>query len=119
MTKAELIERIASKKDLPRGMTKKAVARLIDSVFTEIGDYFIRAKPTRNSLPRFSYPGFGTFTKRRRNARIVRNPQDGSPIALPPKSTISFTPGKELKGLINNDARDLRATSNLVAMTGS
>ncbi len=118
MTKAELIERIASKKDLPRGLTKKAVARIIDSVFTEIGDYFIRAKPTRSSLPRFSYPGFGTFTKRRRNARIVRNPQDGSPIALPPKSTISFAPGKELKGLINNDLRDLRATSNLVAMTG-
>jgi nucleoid DNA-binding protein len=118
MTKAELIERIASKKGLPRGLTKKAVARIIDSVFTEIGDYFIRARPTRTSLPRFSYPGFGTFTKRRRNARIVRNPQDGSPIALPPQSTISFAPGKGLKSLINQDGRDVRSTSSLAAFTG-
>jgi len=53
MTKAELIGRVASKKDLPRGLTKKTVARIVDVVFTEIGDYFIRARPTR---PR--HPGF-------------------------------------------------------------
>jgi len=50
-------------------LTKKSVARIIDVVFTELGDYFIRARPTRTALPRFSYPGFGTFTKRRRGAR--------------------------------------------------
>jgi nucleoid DNA-binding protein len=115
MTKAELIGRVSAKKDLPRGLTKKAVARIVDAVFTEIGDYFIRARPTRTSLPRFAYPGFGTFTKRRRGARIVRNPQNGSPIAVPPQSTISFSPGQELKGLLN---RDVRATSATVAYTG-
>jgi nucleoid DNA-binding protein len=105
MTKAELIGRVASKKDLPRGLTKKAVARIIDVVFTELGDYFIRARPTRTAPPRFSYPGFGTFTKRRRGARIVRNPRNGEPIALPPQSTIAFSPGQELKGLLNRDVR--------------
>jgi DNA-binding protein HU-beta len=105
MTKAELIGRVASKKDLPRGLTKKAVARIVDVVFTEIGDYFIRARPTRTALPRFSYPGFGTFTKRRRNARIVNNPRNGEPIHLPPQSTIVFSPGQELKGLLNREVR--------------
>jgi DNA-binding protein HU-beta len=114
MTKAELIGRVASKKDLPRGLTKKSVARIIDVVFTELGDYFIRARPTRTALPRFSYPGFGTFTKRRRGARIVRNPRNGEPIALPPHSTIVFSPGQELKGLLN---RDTRATATHAAFS--
>jgi hypothetical protein len=78
-------------------------------VFTEIGDYFIRSRPTRTGTrtapPRFSYPGFGTFTKRRRGARIVRNPQNGAPISLAAQSTIVFSPGQELKGLLNRDAR--------------
>ena len=93
MTKAELIGRVASKKDLPRDLTKK------------IGDYFIRARPTRTAPPRFSYPGFGTFTKRRRGARIVRNPRNGEPIPLPAQSTVVFSPGRELKGLLNRDVR--------------
>jgi nucleoid DNA-binding protein len=114
MTKAELIGRVASKKDLPRGLTKKALARIIDVVFTEIGDYFIRARPTRTAPPRFSYPGFGTFTKRRRGARIVRNPRTGEPIPLPPQSTVVFVPGQELKGLLN---RDVRATATHVAVS--
>jgi nucleoid DNA-binding protein len=105
MTKAELIGRVASKKDLPRDLTKKTVARIVDVVFTEIGDYFIRARPTRTAPPRFSYPGFGTFTKRRRGARIVRNPRNGEPIPLPPQSTVVFSPGRELKGLLNRDVR--------------
>jgi DNA-binding protein HU-beta len=112
MTKAELIGRVASKKDLPRGLTKKTVARIIDVVFTEIGDYFIRARPTRTAPPRFSYPGFGTFTKRRRNARVVLNPRNGEPIPLPAQSTVVFSPGRELKGLLN---RDVRATSTHAA----
>jgi nucleoid DNA-binding protein len=101
MTKAELIERVAGRKDLPRDLTKKAVAQIIDAVFTEIGDYFIRARVSRTSTARFSYPGFGTFTKRRRSARVVRNPQDGSPITVPEQATIAFAPGQELKELIN------------------
>ena len=101
MTKAELIARVANRKDLPRMLTKKAYARIIDAVFTEVGDYFIRAKPSATNPPRLSYPGFGTFTKRRRNSRTVRNPATGEPIAIPSQCTVVFTPGQELKNLIN------------------
>lgn len=100
MTKAELIARVAGRKDLPR-MTKKAYARIVDAVFTEVGDYFIRARPSASNPPRLSYPGFGTFTKRRRNSRMVRNPTTGDPIAIPAQCTVVFTPGQELKNLIN------------------
>ena len=71
MTKAELIARVASRKDLPRTLTKKAYAKIVDAVFTEVGDYFIRARASLANPPRLSYPGFGTFTKRRRNSRTV------------------------------------------------
>jgi DNA-binding protein HU-beta len=103
MTKAELIARVASRKDLPRTLTKKAYARIIDAVFTEVGDYFIRARPSAANPPRLSYPGFGTFTKRRRNPRIVRNPQTGQPIPIPPQCTVVFAPGQDLRNLMNRD----------------
>jgi DNA-binding protein HU-beta len=105
MTKAELIERVASKKDLPRGLTKKTVAHIIEAVFTELGDYFIRARASRNSPVRFTYPGFGTFSKRRRNPRMVRNPQNGAPIPVPAQTTVVFAPGQDLKDLLNQRPR--------------
>jgi nucleoid DNA-binding protein len=101
MTKAELIARIASRKDLPRNLTKRAYGRIVDAVFTEVGDYFIRARPSLSNPPRLSYPGFGTFTKRRRSSRVVRNPATGTPITIPAQCTVVFMPGQELKNLIN------------------
>jgi len=105
MTKAELIAKVASRKDLPRTLTKKAYARIVDAVFTEVGDYFIRAKPSVANPPRLSYPGFGTFTKRRRNSRMVRNPKTGVPVTIPAQSTVVFTPGQDLKNLMNRAAK--------------
>jgi nucleoid DNA-binding protein len=103
MTKAELVDRVASRKDLPQALTKKAVAQIIEATFTELGDYFIRARVGGNSPARFSYPGFGIFVKRRRNQRKVRDPRgDGSLMTIPPQATITFAPGQDLKDLINH-----------------
>lgn len=101
MTKAELIERVARRKDLPRDLTKKAVAQIVEAIFVEMGDYFIRARVSRSKPARFSYPGFGTFVKRRRNGRFVRNPQNGEPMMIPPQVTVAFSPGQELRELLN------------------
>lgn len=105
MTKAELIARVHARKDLPRDLTKKTVAQLVDFVFTEMGDYFIRAKATRASGVKLTYPGFGTFSKRRRPERTVKNPQNGDPITIPTQFTVTFLPGSELKSLLNRTAR--------------
>lgn len=104
MTKAELIERVTSRKDLPRGLTKKAVAQIVDLAFLEIGDYFIKAKIGRTPV-RLTYPGFGTFTKRKKSQRMVRNPQNGEPILIPPQATVTFVPGQDLKSLMNQPVR--------------
>jgi DNA-binding protein HU-beta len=103
MTKAELIERIYRMKGLPPDVTKKAVAQIVDAAFAEIGDYFVKAKVTRSSAPKFTYPGFGTFTKRRRGERAGRNPQTGERITIPSSITVAFTPGIDLKALLNRN----------------
>ena len=105
MTKAELIARVHSKKSLPRDLTKKTVAQIVDFVFTEMGDYFIREKTTRSNGAKLTYPGFGTFSKRRKSGRVGRHPQNGSPITIPPQFTVVFSPGSDLKALLNPTAR--------------
>jgi nucleoid DNA-binding protein len=101
MTKAELIERVHGRKQLPRDLTKKTVGQIVDAVFMEVGDYFIRTRMTRNQAAKLTYPGFGTFSKRRRPARTVRNPATGAPIDIPQQETITFSPGQELRALLN------------------
>jgi nucleoid DNA-binding protein len=105
MTKAELIERVYGHKRLPRDLTKKAVIQIVDLVFTEMGDYFIRSKVTRNQTAKLTYPGFGTFSKRRRGTRVVKNPKTGAPITIPPQETVTFSPGQELRGLLNRNGK--------------
>jgi DNA-binding protein HU-beta len=101
MTKQELIDRIYRKRGLSAGLTKKAVTEIIDGVFAELGDYFIKARLTRNTTPKFTYPGFGTFSKKRRRERAGRHPQTGVPITIPESKTVAFNLGSDLKSLLN------------------
>jgi nucleoid DNA-binding protein len=112
MTKAEFIARVASRKDLPRGLTKKSVGQIIEAAFTELGDYFIRARVGGTNPARFSYPGFGIFVKKKRNQRQVRNPRNGSMITIPPQATITFQPGQDLKDLLNQHPRRAGAVAS-------
>jgi len=105
MTKAELIERVYAGKHLPRELTKKTVAQIVDAVFVEMGDYFIRTRVSRTPGPRLTYPGFGTFSKRRRPPRMVKNPKTGVPITIPQQETITFSPGQELRSLLNRNGK--------------
>ena len=110
MTKQQLIARIAQRLERggaqPRhgpdgaGLPKKAVALLVDSVFAELGDYFIKAKSTRKAA-RFTYPGFGTFTRKEKKARAGRDPRSGEAIEIPARTTVAFSPGQDLKAELN------------------
>jgi nucleoid DNA-binding protein len=106
MTKAELIERVYDHKNLPRDLTKKTVIQIVDAVFTEVGDYFIRSKLTRNQTAKLTYPGFGTFSKRRRGTRVVKLPNSKESVTIPSQETITFSPGQELRSLLNRNGKD-------------
>jgi DNA-binding protein HU-beta len=112
LTKQELIEKIAKGQSRAgRPLSKKVVGEIVDAVFGELGDYFVRAKLTKSLQPRFTYPGFGTFVKRRRSERLGRHPQTHEPIVIPSAMTLIFTPGQDLKDLLNRSGSSQRTSA--------
>ncbi len=101
MTKTELIDKISKNKELST-VTKRQVGQIVDALFEELGSYFINTKPTKKVEPKLTYPGFGTFKKRKRNSKKGRNPQTGAEITIPAHFTITFTPSSVLKTRMNN-----------------
>lgn len=101
MTKAELIEKIARSRELPPDVTKKCIGQILDLAFEELGTYFVRAKVTRSACPRFTFPGFGTFTKKKRSARKGVNPRTLEPMTIEASYTIDFRPGTDLRQQLN------------------
>ncbi|MBA3545638.1 MAG: HU family DNA-binding protein [Nannocystis sp.] len=101
MTKAELIEKIARSRELPPDVTKKCIGQILDLAFDELGTYFVRAKVTRSQCPRFTFPGFGTFTKKKRSARNGVNPRTLEPMTIEAAYTIDFRPGTDLRQNLN------------------
>jgi nucleoid DNA-binding protein len=101
MTKAELIEKIVRSRELPPDVTKKCIGQILDLAFEELGAYFVRARVTRTQCPRFTFPAFGTFTKKKRSARKGINPRTLEPMTIDAAYTIDFRPGTELRQNLN------------------
>ncbi|MGH1341227.1 MAG: HU family DNA-binding protein [Nannocystales bacterium] len=101
MTKAELIERIARSRNLPPDITKKDIAAILGIAFEELATYFAKAKVTRTSSPRFTFPRFGTFTKKKRPARRGVNPRTLEPMLIDASCTVDFKASKELRDQMN------------------
>jgi len=114
MTKAELIEKIAKSRNLPPDVSKKLVQQILDLAFDELGTYFTRARVTKSQTPRFTYPGFGTFTKKQRRARKGVNPRTLEPMQIDASFTVDFKPGVELKRTLNGVTTTARTKKKAV-----
>lgn len=90
MTKAELVEEVASQSEL----TKKDAEVIVQTVLDSITQSLQRGE-------KIELRGFGSFRIRRRSARQGRNPKTGTGVVVPAKKVPYFKPGKELKDLIN------------------
>lgn len=88
MTKAELIEKL--QKGSGKNLSKKAIGEIVDEVFEQIQKSVKKQK-------RFSYPGFGTFTLRKRAPRVGRNPRTGDEIPIAASKTVAFKPAPNFK----------------------
>ncbi len=88
MTKAELIEKL--QKGSGKTMSKRALTEVVDEVFDLISKSVKKDK-------RFVYPGFGTFSLRKRAPRVGRNPKTGAEIKIAASKTIAFKPAPNLK----------------------
>lgn len=89
MNKTDLIDVIV-KAHAGSGLTRKAVAAIVDDTFAAI------AKGVKKA-GRFSFPGFGTFTVKSRAARKGRNPQTGEPIKIKASKSVKFKAAPALK----------------------
>jgi DNA-binding protein HU-beta len=90
MNKAELIDVVADNADL----SKAAAGRALDSVITAI----TKALKKGDTV---TLVGFGTFSVRKRSARIGRNPRTGDAIKIKASKAPGFKAGKALKDAIN------------------
>src|SRR5512132_3997136 len=89
MTKADLVEAIAT----GTGVSKNHTAIIVDGML----DAICRALSDGKHL---EIRGFGTFKVRERRARRARNPRSGSEVLVPAKIVPVFKPSKELKAQV-------------------
>ncbi|MED4256771.1 HU family DNA-binding protein [Priestia megaterium] len=91
MNKAELIDAVATKSELTKQDSRKAVDALFETISNTL------AKEEKIQLI-----GFGTFEVRERSERTGRNPQTGEEMTIPASKIPAFKPGKELKEAIKS-----------------
>jgi DNA-binding protein HU-beta len=90
MTKADLIESMATKLDLQKTLAE----RIVNTMFDDIEGALQKGDKVNIS-------GFGTFAVSARKARQGRNPKTGETIEIPASKSAKFKPGKSLKDKLN------------------
>ena len=86
MTKADLVNQVATKTGLSKRESNDALEAVLNAVQGALG------KGEKVTLT-----GFGTFSVRSRRERMGRNPQTGAPLRIPASKVPGFTAGKALK----------------------
>jgi integration host factor subunit beta len=91
MTKSELIQRMA---ELNPHLYHRDVERIVSTIFDEIADALARGD-------RVELRGFGTFSVKRRAARVGRNPRTGTAVHVGEKCVPYFKTGTQLRKRLN------------------
>jgi DNA-binding protein HU-beta len=90
MTKAELIEKVATKTKVSKADAGRVLSGFLESVTQSL------SKGDSVTLV-----GFGTFSVGKRAARKGRNPQTGASLNIPATKVPRFKSGKDLKEAVN------------------
>ena len=91
MTRSELIAKLAY---MHRDLSQEQIDGMVTRIFDEITDALARGG-------RVELRGFGTFSLRKRDERLGRNPRTGEAVQVGSKAVPFFKTGKELRQLIN------------------
>ncbi len=87
--------KLTSRQDLIRhiatqtGLTQKVAGEALEATLDAIRESLGQGKEVR-------LVGFGSFKVRKTAARTATSPRDRTPIQVPAKDRVRFTPGKEL-----------------------
>jgi DNA-binding protein HU-beta len=90
VNKNQLIETLAARYDGNKRAARHALESVLDTITREV------AKGEKVAIT-----GFGSFEKRVRNARMVRNPQTGERIRAKKTHVPKFTAGQDLKNVVS------------------
>ena len=91
MNKSNLIAKIVNSNP---DFYQKDIAKIVDIFFGTLTKAIVKND-------RIEFRGFGTFDVKNREARIARNPKNGSIVAVPSKTTPFFRMGKGMKERLN------------------
>jgi DNA-binding protein HU-beta len=94
MNKAELIDVLTRKLKTDRRSATDAVEEVVDAI--------VRAVHKGESV---TITGFGVFERRRRAARVARNPRTGETVKVKPTSVPAFRPGAQFKAIVSGSQR--------------
>jgi DNA-binding protein HU-beta len=89
MTKSETLQALADK----LGKTRKEVSEMLEALVN------LAYQETKKS-GEFTLPGLGKLVKKRREARMGRNPATGAQIQIPAKTVVKFRLAKAAKDAI-------------------
>jgi DNA-binding protein HU-beta len=90
VNKTQLVDTLAARFDGNRKAAQQALEAVVDTITREV------AKGEKVAIT-----GFGSFEKRVRDARWVRNPRTGDRIKAKKTAIPKFTPGAELKAVVS------------------
>ena len=90
MTKAELIDAVAS----AAGVTKTDAEKTI-------GAFFETVTKAAKKGDKVAWPGFGSFSTSKSKARTGRNPQTGAAVKIAASTRMKFTSSSTLKAALN------------------
>lgn len=103
MNKSGLVDAIA----VSAGVPKVTAAKALDATLSAISDALTKGDSV-------ALVGFGTFSVRHREARMGRNPSNGTAVKIPAKNSPVFSAGKGLKDAVNPPASQ-KAPAKLAA----
>lgn len=91
VTKKELIDRVAEHTGAKRAQVKRIIQMFLESIIEEL---------SRGN--RLEFRDFGVFECRTRAGRVAQNPKTLEPVKVPPKRTVKFKAGRQLKERLLN-----------------
>ena len=90
MNKANLIDKVPDRVNIPSNAAKV----IVDTVFDTMRESLEKGD-------RIEIRGFGSFAVRQYAGYKGRNPKTGEAVDVPPKKLPHFKVGRELKGMVN------------------
>lgn len=90
MNKTQLVDAVAEIAELP----KAKISTIVESILQEITRVLSAGEPV-------VLVGFGTFSVKKRAARVGRDPRTGGALQIPEAMIAGFKAGKSLKDSVN------------------